>query len=597
MERSARSPRPPSRSCSAWGWRSGCRLVRPRCRCSSRRMFPVATSATVRSSSGIREGCSPTADISGGRGKSHDLRSVPCGSLQTEPGPLGFTPRRRGWGAAAQVPVGGRHWHRLAGEQMTTSFGRRTLLAGGIAAAAPAACAGGALDGNLSGAASMVARTAENPFGVTQGSAVDAVIFNGGYKTDDIDDVAEQARKKLGRTHMITPSAQVARELQPRFVGGIPPGLVDNAGANQIGMLTIVDRWEDLTSLLEANTSQGRKIAGTVCGETLTKAGTYNGTFLALNYAIYLTTTLDFAIKESGVAGDRRPGSQRSQCKEARGVLVRTDCSVREPAVLVLAVNPSPPARRRTRGLSWDVVTLSLVFLILPLGIFVYVAGMALLFMMLLGAMCAYVLARCDMPDSRVSHASMRGNYHLMMGGLMLPVFFALVPMLLQLQNFGWRDTRESLIVTYVAFVLPLTMFFLYAFFRSLQGDIGEAAQIDGANTWVTLFWIYLSMAKPSLATVTIMNFLGLWDQYSAPGGSEGQPGPHRSQPGIGVVHRCGGLRRRLRGSARDIRDHCRPGPAGFTSSSSVSCRAPSRRTRSSSDPVGRTHREACSWS
>lgn len=147
----------------------------------------------------------------------------------------------------------------------------------------------------------------------------------------------------------------------------------------------------------------------------------------------------------------------------------------------------------------------------------VYVVGLALVLVMLLGAMCSYVLARFDMPDHPVGHAIMRGIYYLMLGGLMIPVFLAIVPLFQQLQNFGLRDTKEGLIVTYVAFALPFTVFFLYAFFRSLPDEIGEAAQIDGANAWVTFFQIYLPMAKPGLATVTIMNFLGLWNQFLLP--------------------------------------------------------------------------------
>ena len=147
----------------------------------------------------------------------------------------------------------------------------------------------------------------------------------------------------------------------------------------------------------------------------------------------------------------------------------------------------------------------------------VYVVGFALFFVMLFGAMCAYVLARYDLPDSRVGHSIMRGIYYLMLAGLMIPVFLAIVPLLKQLQNVGLLNTKEGLIVSYVSFALPFTVFFLYAFFRSLPDEIGEAAQIDGANAWVTFFRIYLPMAKPGLATVAIMNFLGLWNQFLLP--------------------------------------------------------------------------------
>ncbi len=140
----------------------------------------------------------------------------------------------------------------------------------------------------------------------------------------------------------------------------------------------------------------------------------------------------------------------------------------------------------------------------------IIVVGCALALVMLLGAMCAYVLARFDFPGARFI-------YYLMLAGLTIPVFLSIVPLFFVLQQLGLLNTLPGLILTYVAFALPFTVFFLYAFFRSLPDEIGEAAQIDGANAWVTFFQVYLPMAKPGLATVAIMNFLGLWNQYLLP--------------------------------------------------------------------------------
>ncbi len=86
---------------------------------------------------------------------------------------------------------------------------------------------------------------------------------------------------------------------------------------------------------------------------------------------------------------------------------------------------------------------------------------------MLLGAMCAYVLARFDFPGSRIV-------YYLMLAGLTFPIFLAIVPLFFVLQNFGLLNTLPGLIVTYVAFALPFTVFFLYAFFRSLPYEIAR---------------------------------------------------------------------------------------------------------------------------
>ena len=81
----------------------------------------------------------------------------------------------------------------------------------------------------------------------------------------------------------------------------------------------------------------------------------------------------------------------------------------------------------------------------------------------------------------------------------------------------GTWSWTSGLIITYVAFALPFTVFFLYAFFRGLPGEISEAAAIDGAGEWRTFFSVMLPMAKPGMASVAIFNFLGLWNQFILP--------------------------------------------------------------------------------
>jgi N-acetylglucosamine transport system permease protein len=140
----------------------------------------------------------------------------------------------------------------------------------------------------------------------------------------------------------------------------------------------------------------------------------------------------------------------------------------------------------------------------------VLVVGSALVLVMLLGAMCAYILARFDFPGNRII-------YYLMLAGLTFPIFLAVVPLFFTLRGFGLLNTTPGLILTYVAFALPFTVFFLYAFFRGLPEEIAEAAAMDGASEWRTFFQVMLPMARPGLASVAIFNFLGLWNQFLIP--------------------------------------------------------------------------------
>ena len=140
----------------------------------------------------------------------------------------------------------------------------------------------------------------------------------------------------------------------------------------------------------------------------------------------------------------------------------------------------------------------------------VFVVGSALVIVMILGAMCAYVLARYEFKGSRFI-------YYAMLAGLTFPIFLAVVPLFLTLRNFGLLNTLPGLILTYVAFALPFTVFFLYAFFKSLPQEVAEAAAIDGAGPWRIFFQIMLPMARPGMASVAIFNFLGLWNQFLLP--------------------------------------------------------------------------------
>lgn len=129
---------------------------------------------------------------------------------------------------------------------------------------------------------------------------------------------------------------------------------------------------------------------------------------------------------------------------------------------------------------------------------------------MTFGAMCAYVLARFVFPGSKAI-------YYLLLAGLTFPIFLAIVPLFSVMKNFGLLNTLTGLIITYVAFSLPFSVFFLFAFFKNLPAEVAEAASVDGAGEWRTFFQVMLPMARPGLASVAIFNFLGLWNQYLLP--------------------------------------------------------------------------------
>ncbi|MET4782746.1 N-acetylglucosamine/diacetylchitobiose ABC transporter substrate-binding protein [Glaciihabitans sp. UYNi722] len=145
-----------------------------------------------------------------------------------------------------------------------------------------ASCVGGG--GSSTSPGGTVTKT--NPFGMADKSTVDAVIFKGGYGIDYADFAAKVEEKlQKGSTVKVTAQTNIAQTLQPRFVGGNPPDVIDNSGAGLIGINTIRGQLEDLTSVVEAKNYEGTVIKDTLYAGVI-EPGTFDGKFVQLNYVL-----------------------------------------------------------------------------------------------------------------------------------------------------------------------------------------------------------------------------------------------------------------------------------------------------------------------
>ena len=134
----------------------------------------------------------------------------------------------------------------------------------------------------------------------------------------------------------------------------------------------------------------------------------------------------------------------------------------------------------------------------------------ALLLTLILSAMAAYVLARFRFVGNRFL-------FYLFLSGMLFPVFLALVPLFSLVNQLGMLNTFHGLILVYVAYSLPFTIFFLTGFFKTLPTELEESAIIDGANPFQVFSKVMLPMASPGLISMGIFNFLGMWNQYVLP--------------------------------------------------------------------------------
>lgn len=98
--------------------------------------------------------------------------------------------------------------------------------------------------------------------------------------------------------------------------------------------------------------------------------------------------------------------------------------------------------------------------------------------------------------------------------GMAIPIQMNLVPWYLMFVNLGLQDTRIGLILLYTAVSLPFSIFVLTGFFRTLPKELEEAAVLDGASEYGVFWHVMLPLSMPGLITVTIFNFLGIWNEY-----------------------------------------------------------------------------------
>ncbi|MEU5860899.1 MULTISPECIES: carbohydrate ABC transporter permease [unclassified Nonomuraea] len=127
-----------------------------------------------------------------------------------------------------------------------------------------------------------------------------------------------------------------------------------------------------------------------------------------------------------------------------------------------------------------------------------------------LSALAAFVFAR-------FAFRGREALFTLFTAGLMFPFAVAILPIFVLLRTFGLLDDPLGVILTQAAFGLPLTIIILRGFFRSIPGEVEEAAIIDGCSPFGFFWRILLPMARPAMATVSVLAVVGSWNNFMLP--------------------------------------------------------------------------------
>jgi multiple sugar transport system permease protein len=97
----------------------------------------------------------------------------------------------------------------------------------------------------------------------------------------------------------------------------------------------------------------------------------------------------------------------------------------------------------------------------------------------------------------------------------MLPPVAVLVPIYILFQNFGLLNTYTALIVTYTAVNLPLAIWFMRDYFKSIPLELEESAFIDGASRYQVLYKIILPLSAPGLVATFLIVLIFAWNEYT----------------------------------------------------------------------------------
>jgi len=104
--------------------------------------------------------------------------------------------------------------------------------------------------------------------------------------------------------------------------------------------------------------------------------------------------------------------------------------------------------------------------------------------------------------------------FYIFIGAMMIPGQAILIPMFQFLKGIGLLNTLTGLSLSYLGGATAFSIFLMRAFFLSLPKDLGDAARIDGASEFGVFWRVYLPLARPGIATVVIIQSLGVWNEF-----------------------------------------------------------------------------------
>ncbi len=148
----------------------------------------------------------------------------------------------------------------------------------------------------------------------------------------------------------------------------------------------------------------------------------------------------------------------------------------------------------------------------------VLVTGLGIVILLVVSVPCAYALSRFEFKGRGVLNSFFHAGIFVNVNYIVVPIFLMLLDWDILLRKSSgegfFLDNRFILALVYASTAIPFTIYLLSNYFRTIPKDFEEAASMDGASHFRTMMTIMVPMAKPSIITVILFNFLAFWNEY-----------------------------------------------------------------------------------
>ncbi|MCD8104439.1 MAG: carbohydrate ABC transporter permease [Lachnospiraceae bacterium] len=134
--------------------------------------------------------------------------------------------------------------------------------------------------------------------------------------------------------------------------------------------------------------------------------------------------------------------------------------------------------------------------------------GISIVLIILFSFIVGYILARVRFKLNRVL-------YVMFLMGMLIPIHSLLVPIYVVFLRFGLSNKWFTLILPYVSFGLPMGIFLVEGYVKTIPVSLEEAASIDGSSFSYTLWKIIFPICRPILVTVAIIQVFSCWNEFS----------------------------------------------------------------------------------